>query len=64
MATSTSAKPEPTDILDALNSAGVKASSVEGISLKTFFASLTVAAGVFLIQFTVFVIIKHRLPRI
>ncbi|KAI9885846.1 MAG: Kynureninase (L-kynurenine hydrolase) [Watsoniomyces obsoletus] len=45
MATSTSVAIQPTDVLEALDSAGAKASSIEGISLKTFFASLAVAAA-------------------
>lgn len=64
MSSTLSLRPEPTNFDDILNNAAAKAIATEGISLGSFFASLSVAAIVFLVQFIIFLLIRNHLARI
>ncbi|KAI9789062.1 MAG: hypothetical protein M1816_006417 [Peltula sp. TS41687] len=60
----TSAASTPTDLTSILDSAAQRAKASAGISLSTFFASLSVSAIVFLVQFGFFLALHDRLLKI
>lgn len=53
-----------TDLGSALEQAGGKAQNREGITVKTFVASLATALILFAVEFLLFLILKSKLVRI
>ena len=51
-------------IVDVLSGGSANTSKYQNITLGTFFSSLGVSIAMFALQFTIFLLLKGKLPRI